>query len=108
MKRDGKLLIDGGVTNNFPVSIAKEQYPHDNIIGISLNKYHKNPKVKNLFDLLTVSFEILMRKDIEKEGALANYFFSRELDAAILELNTKKLEKLFMLGYQDGMEGFSK
>ncbi|MBR6907592.1 hypothetical protein IKN40_03695 [bacterium] len=60
-------LIDGGVTNNFPLAIAKGKFPRHKIIGISLNKYQKNQKIKNIFDNLLVSFEIMLRKDIEPQ-----------------------------------------
>jgi len=53
--------MDGGATNNFPVDVAKEQYPNDEIIGIALNKFQEHQKVKNIFDTLSISFEILLR-----------------------------------------------
>jgi predicted acylesterase/phospholipase RssA len=60
-------LIDGGVTNNCPLAIATGKFPRHKIIGISLNKYQKNQKIKNIFDNLLVSFEIMLRKDIEPQ-----------------------------------------
>lgn len=104
VSREEQTLIDGGVTNNFPVDIAKKNFPKHKIIGISLNKYRTKPKIKNLFDNLMVSFEIMLRKDIQEKWALCDIFFCRSLDTAVLEFNKQKLKKLFQLGYEDGIK----
>ncbi|MBQ9554375.1 hypothetical protein IJU97_05555 [bacterium] len=85
------------MTNNFPIEKAKNIFPNHKIIGISLNKYRKNPEIKNLLDNLMVSFEIMLRKDIEPQGQLADIFFCRALDIPVLEFNVKKLKKVFDL-----------
>lgn len=104
VQREDELLIDGGATNNFPTDLARKQFPDHKIIWISLNKYRKNPKIRNLLDNLMISFEMMLRKDIEAKGALADVFFCRSLETAVLEFNTTKLKKLFQLGYEDGLE----
>ncbi len=106
MEREGQVLMDGGVTNNFPVEIAKEQFPKAKIIGISLNKYRTNPKIKNLIDNVMIAFEIMLRTTIKEKWELCDLFFCRSLDTPILEFDKKKLKKLFELGYEDGKEEF--
>lgn len=101
VKRWNEVLIDGWVTNNFPIAIAKETFPNHKIIWISLNKYRKKPKISNMLDNLIVSFEIMLRKDIEPQGAMADIFFCRELDTPVLEFNLTKLKKIFDLWYED-------
>ena len=46
------LLIDGGTINNFPVDIARKDFPATEIIGIALNKFTENQKIGNIFDSL--------------------------------------------------------
>lgn len=104
VERDNMMLIDGGVTNNFPLAIAKERFPHHKIIWISLNKYQKNQKIRNLFDNLLVSFEIMLRKDIEPQWALADVFFHKKLETPVLEFNKTKLRKLYNMWYEDWIE----
>ena len=106
VERDGMSLIDGGVTNNFPLAIAKGKFPRHKIIGISLNKYQKNQKIKNIFDNLLVSFEIMLRKDIEPQWALADIFFHKNLETPVLEFNKSKLKKLYKMWYEDWLEKF--
>ncbi len=108
IERHHQLLIDGGVTDNFPIETAKKSFPQNKIIGISLNKYRSHPKIKNIFDNLTVSFEIMLRKDIQEKGTLSDIFFCRSLDTPVLEFRTTKLKKLFELWYQDGREKLKK
>lgn len=55
------LLVDGGVTDNFPIDYAKKQNPNTKTIGILLGKFKTNQKVKNILDTLMVSYEILLR-----------------------------------------------
>jgi hypothetical protein len=53
---------------------------------------------------LLVSFEIMLRKDIEPQWALADVFFHKNLEIPVLEFNKKKLEKLYNMGYEDWIE----
>lgn len=104
VERYDEVLIDGWVTNNFPIELAKKQFPNHKIIWISLNKYRKDPKIRNIIDTLAVSFEIMLRKDIERQWALADIFFCRSLGTPVLEFNATKLKKLYHLWYEDGIE----
>lgn len=104
VEREWILLVDWWVSNNFPLAIAKEKYPKHKIIWLSLNKYQKNQKIKNIIDSLLVAFEIMLRKDIEPQGALADIFFHKNLETPVLEFNKTKLRKLFKMGYEDWME----
>lgn len=104
IEREGKVLIDGGVTNNFPTDLARMHFSSHKIIGISLNKYRNKPKLKNILDTLMISFEMMLRKDIEEKGAIADIFFCRSLDTPVLEFNKQKLKRLFQLGYEDGIK----
>lgn len=53
---DGKLLVDGGITNNFPVDIALKRKP-DVIIGVQFA--HEFRKRENLQGPLSISGQIL-------------------------------------------------
>jgi len=104
VKRGDEVLVDGGVTDNFPISTAKQEFPNHKIIGISLNKYRDHPKIKNILDNLMVSFEIMLRKDIEPQRSLADYFFCRSLNTPVLEFRKAKLKEIFQLWFEDWIE----
>ena len=50
--RDGRLLVDGGIVNNFPTDVAK-QMGADIIIGVDIrNDYYKRDKLKSMDNVL--------------------------------------------------------
>lgn len=101
-----RILLDGGLINNFPVDIAKKEYPHNKIIWIFLNKFMEDQKIGSLFDTLAVSYEILMRsRDLEKFDGI-DYLFCRDLNIPVLSLNKKQMKIIFELGYKDWLENF--
>ena len=50
--RDGRLLVDGGIVNNFPTNVAK-QMGADIIIGVDIrNDYYKRENLKSMDNVL--------------------------------------------------------
>jgi NTE family protein len=100
------ILMDGGATNNFPVDMAKKKYPNDEIIGIALNKFQEHQKIKNIFDALSISFEILLRhQTIENMGSV-KYLFYKNLPLKVLDTNKKNMHKAYLEGYHDCLKHF--
>lgn len=104
---ENHLLVDGGVTNNFPIDYAKKQHPNSKIIGILLGKFKTHQKVSNILDTLMVSYEILLRGHLNPTINKADILFYRNLSTSSFENNEKKLIQLFEQGYQDGITTFS-
>ena len=99
-------LIDGGVLNNFPVDIAKQLYPKNKIIGITLNKFEENQEVKSMIDSLMLSFEILMRSKPLANNEQVDYLFYKKIHISTLSLDKKKMQAAYDMGYQDCLEMF--
>ena len=57
----GKMYVDGGVTNNLPVDVARAKGA-DIIIAVSISKNIRNPQVNNLIDVLMQSISIMGRE----------------------------------------------
>lgn len=102
------LLMDWWTINNFPVDIAKKKYPQAEIIGIALNKFQENQPLKNIFDTLTVWFEILLRGQTMEKCHLVDHLFYRSLSATILDTKEKDMRKIFQEGYFDCLGHFKK
>ena len=94
------LLNDGGIIDNFPTTIAKEKYPNHKIIGIALNKFERNQIPKNILETLYRSFEVMMRKDIVQRSKEIDISLYEKIPCGVLEINKKKREKAFELGYK--------
>lgn len=101
-------LADGGLVNNFPVDIAKNKYPKNQIIWIFLNYFNTNQEIKSFYGSLNVAFEILLRSQAIRNLKLVDHLFYRKLDVWVLEINKKKMKSIFEQGYQDCMEYFKK
>lgn len=101
-------LMDWGATNNFPVSIAKKKYPNNEIIGIALNKFTEQQTVKNIFDTISVSFEILLRHSTLEHMHLVDHVFYKQLPLKVLSTSKKHMRQAYVEGYKDCIEHFKK
>ena len=101
-------LVDGGTINNFPVDIAKKKYPNAEIIGIALNKFTENQKITNIFDSLSMWYELLFRWQLVGKFDMVDHLFYRQLDAAILDTKEKDMRKIFKQWYDDALAHFQK
>lgn len=100
------VLMDGGVTNNFPVEFAKTQYPNNEIIGIALNKFKENQKIKNIFDNLSVSLEIMMRHHTIENMWGIKHLFYKELPVNVMDTRKKHMTAAYLQGYEDCLAHF--
>jgi predicted acylesterase/phospholipase RssA len=100
--------MDGGTTNNFPVDIAKKQYPKHEIIGIALNRFKENQKIHTVIDTLSIAFEILLRNNTIENLSLVDYQFYIDSPVKILDTNQKKMKKAYDAGYQECLKKFRK
>lgn len=101
-------LVDGWVLNNFPVDIAKHDYPNHEIIWIALNKFIINQRIKSAFDNLLVNFEVMMRSKSLDNIKMVDYLFYRDLPIQVLSLNKKQMNATFALWYEDWVKMFKK
>lgn len=106
IKYQNNVLMDWGATNNFPVSIAKKQYPNNDIIGIALNKFQEDQKIKNIFDTLSVSFEILLRHNTIEHMHLVKHLFYKNIPLKVLDISKKNMHKAYLDGYRDCIQHF--
>ncbi len=105
---DKYSLVDWWVLNNFPVDLAKKEYPNHEIIWIALNKFQTNQKIDSAFDNLMVTFEVIMRSKLLENTKLVNYLFYRKLPIQILSLSKKQMQEAFALWYKDWIKMFKK
>lgn len=105
---DKYSLVDWWVLNNFPVDLAKQDYPDHEIIWIALNKFKVNQKIVSAFDNLMITFEVMMRSKLLENTKLVDYLFYKELPIPILSLSKKQMQEAFALWYKDWIKMFKK
>ena len=108
VKYENYSLVDWGVLNNFPVDLAKKDYPNHEVIWIALNKFQTNQKVRAALDNLIITFEVMMRSKLLENTKLVDYLFYRELPIWVLSLSKKQMREAFALWYEDWIKMFKK
>ncbi len=101
------VLMDGGVTNNFPVDIAKKQYPKNEIIGIALNRFRENQKISTVIDTLSIAFDILLKRNTVENLPLVEHLFYINVPLKVLDTNKQKMKKAFEEGYRECIKHFT-
>ena len=102
------LFMDGGVLNNFPVDLAKKIYPHNEIIGIALNKFNENQTISTAWENLRVCYDVALKSQIIKHLDLVDYLFYRDIPIPTLSLDKDKYDQAFNMWYEDSMKMFGK
>jgi NTE family protein len=61
VRLNGRMLVDGGVVDRVPVSVAKEMGA-DVVIAVDVNKFVTYQPVNNIFDVMFQTLDIMERK----------------------------------------------
>lgn len=72
-KYDGRILVDGGVADRVPVSVAKEMGA-DIIIAVDVSMVKRNAEISSIYDVIMQSIDIMQTEIIK----------SRDLTASIM------------------------
>lgn len=95
----GKLLVDGGIVENVPVSLLREMGA-ELTIGINLNGKRKYKKPENLFSVLINSYYTLIDNLSKVNTSKADLVIEPDLSEYSL-IDTRNTKKLIELGYQE-------
>lgn len=98
---NGTTYIDGGIVDNMPVSpiLGKTE----NIIGVNVNPVNNLDRINNLFDVLSRTFQIASRSNVE--GArLCNILIEPPELIKFSFLDNSKAEEVFNIGYKSAKQ----
>lgn len=59
VKHEDKVLVDGGILNNLPTDIAREEGA-EFVIAVDVDRVHEEPSLKTMIDVLERSLSIMM------------------------------------------------
>jgi len=93
--------VDGGLFNNLPVEPFIGNY--DEILGVHVNNY----KNKDQHDMKAVAERIVnlvIKKNVEPNLERCHHVINPFVDKKYSSLNFKNADKLFELGYEDGVK----
>jgi NTE family protein len=79
-KVNGRLLVDGGVIDRVPVSVAKEMGA-DIVIGVDVASVKKNAEITTIFDVIMQSIDILQLEIIESRTLASDVMIRPSVDS---------------------------
>lgn len=101
IEKDSILLYDGGIYNNFPIDVMREDFAPDFIIGSNVSG---NPTVPKDGDIMSQIDAMVMQKSDynvnEEEGVMITF----KLDTIVGLLDFPKADMIYEIGYQKGIE----
>jgi NTE family protein len=110
IEKDGLLLFDGGIVNNFPKDIMEEDFKPDVIIGHKVSNLSKKPDPEDVFNQIESmvtqitdysipdSVGILLETKLDDVSLLdfpkVNYTYSRGIETGLQQIDS--IEKLIL------------
>lgn len=104
IEKDGLLLFDGGIVDNFPVGVMKDEFHPDIIIGHIVSELNRKPNPDDLIQQISAmvtqetKYEIKPGQGIAMETKLndvnlvdfqkVNYIYSRGIETALLNIDS--------------------
>jgi NTE family protein len=99
---NGRMLVDGGVVENVPVTPLKEMGA-DLIISVDLNAAHKARKPSNIIEVLLRTFDFLIQSTSDLQKKKADIRIEPDLsDYNMVEI--KQAPDLILEGYHSAMK----
>lgn len=92
---DGRLLFDGGIYNNFPVDVMRDDFKPDFIIGSTVAKNPKKPGENNIVEQITNMVMSKTDYTIPKEDGMVLHF---DLEG-VRTFDFSNVDELVKLGY---------
>ncbi|GJQ61361.1 MAG: patatin [Melioribacteraceae bacterium] len=99
---DGALLVDGGITENVPVSPLVEMGA-ENIIAVDLNSGNKNKRPENIIEVMVNSFDFLVLNSTKLQTKEAALILKPDLSNFDM-VDTRQIQKLIEKGYLETMK----
>ena len=86
----GKLLVDGGVVDNIPISVAREMGA-DLVVAVDISENVGNVKITNLVDVMLQAANIMFALNVEHSKRDADVLVTPGVgDVAMLDFSQKK------------------
>lgn len=103
---DGKLLVDGGLVENVPVSVLQD-LGAEVTIGVDLNTGRQYKKPDDIADLLMNSMDIAIDNATRIQTSKADFIIKPVL-TGYSRTETEKLDELIEQGYQTAKDALKK
>lgn len=96
---NGKILVDGGIVENVPVTTLKDMGA-DQIIGVDLNSKHTRKKPRNIIEVLLRSFDFTLKTATKLQTEQADILIEPDLSSFNM-VDVDQMDDLIETGYQE-------
>ncbi len=104
VRRDGEVLLDGGMRNNFPVDIAKVMGA-DIIIGSEMSVHRELNELNSPADFLMQTITLLSSSTMDATKEMVNLDVHHELKGYnMLSFDSKSVDDIINQGYNNALE----
>jgi len=86
----GKILVDGGVVNNIPITVARAKGA-DLVVAVDISENLGNTNIKNIVDVVLQATNIMFAENVEHAKQGADVLVTPKIgDVGMLDFNQKK------------------
>ncbi|MBP5136769.1 MAG: patatin-like phospholipase family protein [Paludibacteraceae bacterium] len=106
---DGRMLVDGGVVDNFPIDVAKEMGA-DIIIGVDLrDKVIERKHIKDMIDVVGQLMTLYDPMDLNKDTAICDIIIRPDLSGYnVASFTDEAVDTLIRRGEEAGLRSIDK
>lgn len=104
-KIKGKVLVDGGLSENVPLS-GLDKLGAEFKIGVNLNGHHRYKKPENLFDVISNSLDMAIDNQTKMQLKKAELVIDIDL-STFSRFQIKEVHKLFFYGIKAARRAFN-
>lgn len=91
VEHETALLVDGGVVDNVPVTVARERGA-DIVIAVDIGKDIENEHISNLFEVVLQSIQIMARENVRAKTKAADVVIAPAVDmVGMMDFGQKKI-----------------
>ena len=105
VRKDGMVLVDGGLRDNYPTGLAREMGA-DIIIGVDLSQKQKSyNKVNNLADIMYQGVDMMMRDSYEENAKIPDVSIKPYLpEYNMMSFNAAAIDSILVRGWRAAQE----
>ena len=105
VRKDGMVLVDGGLRDNYPTRLAREMGA-DIIIGVDLSQRQKSyNKVNNLADIMYQGVDMMMRDSYEENARIPDVSIKPYLpEYNMMSFNATAIDSILVRGWRAAQE----
>ena len=101
VRKDGMVLVDGGLRDNYPTRLAKEMGA-DIVIGVDLSQKQRTyNRVNNLAEIITQGVDMMMRDTYEENAKIPFVPIKPHLpEYNMMSFNTEAIDSILLRGWR--------